>query len=96
MSLVRGPRRWACPGVDNNVLFLSRWSYSDEEFEIGAGTQVDFTEHLPILKDRLFLSSMKSSPSAQPLEYYLSLNRKLRYVPFCADFGESTCAQRPA
>jgi hypothetical protein len=44
-------------------------------------------EHLPVLQGRLFLASMTTCPVAKPFEYYLTLNKKLRYIPFCADFG---------
>jgi len=70
-------------------LRLSRWPYSEEVFELGPGDQKSFQSgvHLPVLQGRLFLASLATCPVAKPLEYYLTLNKKLRYIPFCADFG---------
>ena len=68
----------------------NRWPYSEDVFELGPGEQRSFATdvHLPVLKGRLYLASMRTCPVARPLEYYLTLNKKLRYIPFCADFGE--------
>ena len=45
-----------------------------------------------MLQGRLFLASMTTCPVAKPFEYYLTLNKKLRYIPFCADFGAVAAA----
>lgn len=73
---------------------LSRWNQSDDVFELGTGEQqsLDNGVHLPVLQNRLFLTALKGCPVANPLEYYLTLNQKLRYVPFCADFGACSAA----
>ena len=41
---------------------------------------------LPVLGDRLYLLSTNRIPRDNTA-LYLTLNRKLRYLPFCADFG---------
>ena len=41
----------------------------------------------PVLEGRLYILSTKAVPVARPLEYYITLNKRLRYIPYCADFG---------
>jgi len=42
---------------------------------------------VPVLADRLYLLSTPRVPQHDNTAIYLTLNRKLRYLPFCADFG---------
>jgi len=44
----------------------------------------DSSGELCILKDRLYLASLPAPPAATGGKYYLSLSKKMRYVPFCA------------
>ena len=107
MRRLRGHARTAaactCEKKGRLLHLLRRWPYSDDVFRLGPGEQQNFHsgEHLPVLEGRLFLASMTACPVARPLEYYLTLNKKLRYIPFCADFGASranvsTCAPHAA
>jgi len=69
---------------------MVRWSHSDETFTLSSGSpdwweavsrQREVPALLPILEGRLFFASMKGTPVAQPAEYYVTLNKKLRHVP---------------
>lgn len=54
-----------------------------------AGDQKGFDANgeLCVLKGRLYLASLRGSPIADPNKYYITLTQKMRYVPYCADFG---------
>jgi hypothetical protein len=54
-----------------------------------SGGQVDFDAkgELCILEGRLYLASLRSSPAPDPNKFYITLTQKMRYVPYCADFG---------
>jgi hypothetical protein len=45
------------------------------------------SEPLPVLEGRLYLISLPELPSAKTGTIYVTLNKKLKYHPFCADFG---------
>ena len=47
----------------------------------------DANGELCILEGRLYLASLRRSPVADPNKYYITLTQKMRYVPYCADFG---------
>ena len=59
--------------------FLERISMGQTDF--------DAKGELCILEGRLYLASLKHSPTPDPKKYYITLTQKMRYVPFCADFG---------
>jgi len=55
---------------------------------LGPGTSgFDENGELCILKDRLYLASLSGFPSPRAKKYYITLSKKMRYMPFCADFG---------
>ena len=65
------------------------WKHSEESFVLSSGSpewwgkvarQREVPALLPVLEGRLFLASMKGTPVAQPAEYYVTLNKKLRCV----------------
>lgn len=55
---------------------------------LGSGQEgFDSSGELCILKDRLYLASLPAPPDAKNKTYHLTLSKKMRYIPFCADFG---------
>lgn len=56
---------------------------------LGAGVQGTLETHLPVLERRLYLSSSSASESVQPAkdEIFVTMHKRMNYVPFCADFG---------
>jgi hypothetical protein len=47
----------------------------------------DASGELCILQGRLYLAALQDNPVAQINKVYITLSKKMRYVPFCADFG---------
>jgi hypothetical protein len=47
----------------------------------------DESGELCILQGRLYLAALQDNPVAQINKVYITLSKKMRYVPFCADFG---------
>jgi len=56
---------------------------------LGEGVQRSLVAPLPVLDTRLYLISIEPGTPLQPQkdEVYFTLGKRLRYVPFCADFG---------
>ena len=56
---------------------------------LGAGVQGTLETHLPVLEGRLYLSISSASESVQPAkdEIFVTMHKRMNYVPFCADFG---------
>ena len=54
---------------------------------LGPGRQTTLFEPLPVLDGRLYLASGEVKPEAQTGTVVVSLHKKLRYLPFCDDFG---------
>jgi len=56
---------------------------------LGAGVQETLVAHLPVLEGRLYLASFSESASVQPgkQEIFVTMHKRMNYVPFCADFG---------
>ncbi|EKX38588.1 hypothetical protein GUITHDRAFT_158492 [Guillardia theta CCMP2712] len=42
---------------------------------------------MPVLEGRLYFTCLRSSPVSDEEYKYFTMNKKLRYAPFCADFG---------
>lgn len=77
----------SAPSQVSTAQSIVGWSHSDESFMLSSGSQEWWTRVskqketpalLPVLEGRLFLASMKGTPVAQPAEYYVTLNKKLR------------------
>lgn len=67
----------------------------------GGPSGFDANGELCILEGRLYLASLRRSPVAVPNKYYITLTQKMRYVPYCADFGpfnlgECTTLRKPS
>ena len=62
---------------------------STSSFTLGRGEQqvIDSDNFLPVLEGRLYLASFEDMPDAASGIVYIRLNKKLGYIPFCADFG---------
>jgi len=67
----------------------SSFSSYTSSFTLGRGEQkvIDSDNLLPVLEGRLYLASFEDMPDAASGIVYIRLNKKLRYIPFCADFG---------
>eukprot|EP00277_Geminigera_cryophila_P000306 CAMPEP_0179427936 /NCGR_PEP_ID=MMETSP0799-20121207/13741_1 /TAXON_ID=46947 /ORGANISM="Geminigera cryophila, Strain CCMP2564" /LENGTH=684 /DNA_ID=CAMNT_0021203195 /DNA_START=314 /DNA_END=2365 /DNA_ORIENTATION=+ len=65
------------------------WGYDHQKFRVGSGLLKDWSDAriLPVIEDRVYLLSTKTLPVAKLQEYYIALNKRLAYIPFCADFG---------
>jgi hypothetical protein len=48
---------------------------------------LDKNDELCVLQGRLYLASLAGIPVATAKKYFFTLSKKMRYVPFCADFG---------
>ena len=51
--------------------------------------QSEFDENgeLCVLQGRLYLASLAGLPVPTVNKYFVTLSKKMRYIPFCADFG---------
>jgi len=67
----------------------SSFSSYTSSFTLGRGERkvIDSDNLLPVLEGRLYLASFEDMPDAASGIVYIRLNKKLRYIPFCADFG---------
>ena len=50
-------------------------------------SELDENGELCVLQGRLYLASLAGIPVPTAKKYFVTLSKKLRYVPFCADFG---------
>ena len=50
-------------------------------------SELDENGELCVLQGRLYLASLAGLPVPTAQEYFVTLSKKLRYMPFCADFG---------
>eukprot|EP00286_Rhodomonas_abbreviata_P019307 CAMPEP_0181295400 /NCGR_PEP_ID=MMETSP1101-20121128/4129_1 /TAXON_ID=46948 /ORGANISM="Rhodomonas abbreviata, Strain Caron Lab Isolate" /LENGTH=494 /DNA_ID=CAMNT_0023400153 /DNA_START=188 /DNA_END=1668 /DNA_ORIENTATION=- len=69
---------------------MLRWKASEEIFHLAEGMKLrtlDFRTCLPVLEDRLYFQAVGFDPRQQPGTHYFSMDKVMRYVPFCADFG---------
>jgi hypothetical protein len=60
-----------------------------EGIVLGAGTQRTLHAHLPVIEGCLYLACQPMGCNARPQrgEVFVSMHRRMNYVPFCADFG---------
>ena len=65
---------------------------------LASGGQEGFDERgeLCVLEGRLSLASLASPPSKTARTIFLTLNRSMRYHPYCADFGPFNLGERTA
>ena len=56
----------------------------------------DESGELCILQGRLYLAALQDNPVAQINKVYITLSKKMRYVPFCADFGPFNLGEFPS
>jgi hypothetical protein len=59
--------------------------------------QSDFDEEgeLCVLEGVLYLASRSTVPTAKSNACYLTISKKMRYIPFCADFGPFNLGEGP-
>ena len=50
-------------------------------------SELDENGELCVLQGRLYLASLAGIPVATEKKYFVTLSKKMRYIPFCADFG---------
>ena len=50
-------------------------------------SELDENGELCVIQGRLYLASLAGIPVATAKKYFFTLSKKMRYVPFCADFG---------
>ena len=50
-------------------------------------SELDENGEICVLQGRLYLASLAGIPVPTAKKYFLTLSKKMRYVPFCADFG---------
>jgi len=50
-------------------------------------SELDENGELCVLQGRLYLASLAGLPVPTAKKYFVTLSKKMRYVPFCADFG---------
>lgn len=69
---------------------MLRWHATDEVFQVSEGVklrQLDFRTVLPVLEERLFFQAVGFEPRQQPGVHYFTMDKVMKYAPFCADFG---------
>lgn len=82
-------RHAACDNFSNRVL---QWAATGEHFTLARGS-ADQRQHqsarqlIPILEGRLYFMATPLEPSPQPGMHFLTMDRVMRYIPLCADFG---------
>ena len=78
----------ARPPVEEVAVLLRAWA--QRVTDDPAAQRQDGVEKwafVPRFGGALYILSTKAVPVARPLEYYITLNKRLRYIPYCADFG---------
>jgi hypothetical protein len=50
-------------------------------------SELDENGELCVLQGRLYLASLAGLPVPTAKKYFVTLSKKMRYMPFCADFG---------
>ena len=50
-------------------------------------SELDENGELCVIQGRLYLASLAGLPVPTAKKYFVTLSKKMRYVPFCADFG---------
>ena len=50
-------------------------------------SELDENGELCVLQGRLYLASLAGIPVPTAKKYFVTLSKKMRYIPFCADFG---------
>eukprot|EP00960_Hanusia_phi_P027267 746724-Hanusia_phi.AAC.3 len=67
------------------ILFLTGQNASP--FFLSDSEADPFQTLMPVLKDKLFFTCLRTSPLSDEEYKCFTINKKLRYAPFCADFG---------
>jgi hypothetical protein len=71
-----------------------RWSVSGEEFIVARGVDQREYQHqpVPVLEGRLYFMSMHSDPAPQHGIHFFTMDKVMRYGPFCAGTHAEKCS----
>jgi len=87
LSNASTPDHKARMGSDGRRL---RWDLTGEDFTIARGVDLRGLVQLqpvPVLEGRLYFMSVQGDPAPQHGIHFFTMDKVMRYMPFCADFG---------
>lgn len=67
-----------------------RWSLTGEEFTVARGVNqlgLALLQPAPVLEGRLYFSTVVGDPEPKHGMHFFTMDKVMRYMPFCADFG---------